>query len=80
MHYDAFLSLQIIRRFFGKALQHSPVASDLAVDDALGGVVDYGGLSLNNSCGVGNSNNRLGKDRIGIGRLALDHNRLGTRR
>ena len=35
-----------------KALQHPPVAGDLAVDDALEGVIDHSRLSLNNDGGI----------------------------
>ena len=36
-----------------KALQHTPVAGDLAVDDPLGVVIDHSWLSLINNGGIG---------------------------
>ena len=55
-----------------------PVASDLAVDDALGLVIDHSGLSLNNNSvsGIRPNHKRLRKGCIGQSRLALDDNRL----
>ena len=35
-----------------KALQHTPVAGDLAVDDPLGVVIDHSWLSLINNGGI----------------------------
>jgi len=54
------------------------VAGDLAVDDALGGVVDHGGLGINNDgvAGVRPGHERLGKVRVVHGGLALDDDRL----
>ena len=55
-----------------------PVASGLAVDDALGLVIDHSGLSLNNNSvsGIRPNHKRLRKGCIGQSRLALDNNRL----